>query len=384
MHPLEKALPQDSWFRRWLQVWPLSEAPKSFILCGALAMMGAAIGRRVWFEDDQRKLWVMLNLLHIGPSGIGKSESLDTMGFRLLHALPPKEQPQIVADAVTPEKLHLDLRARPKTLLFSSELSSMFTKQRYMEAMVPYVTRLLDYPAVLERRTKSDDVIIVKRPSVTVVGASTTDWLQDQMPDTAVSGGFLARFFIMHEQHKGQSVPLAGRSKGQRYMSELHSRRARVIDEFKDMITQIIPGEINFKDYSAIDAFTLWYSAFKPDSGYLAPFAARAREFVLRISILFAVSSGRSSMGRADIEAAIALFSYSMGRLQEVVVPLTVKGKMLNMVLKILSQGTMSAPAIKRAMRNQALSSEVETFLNSLIASNDVVRLSDGRYRRRN
>ena len=88
-------------------------------------------------------------------------------------------------------------------------------------------------------------------------------------------------------------------------------------------------------------------------------------------------------MGRADIEAAIALFTYSMGRLQEVVVPLTVKGKMLNMVLKILSQGTLSAPAIKRAMRNQALSSEVETFLNSLIASNDVVRLSDGRYRRR-
>ena len=56
MHPLVAALPPDSWFRKWMEVWPLSEPPKSYILCAAMSMLSATLGRSIWFEDDERKL----------------------------------------------------------------------------------------------------------------------------------------------------------------------------------------------------------------------------------------------------------------------------------------------------------------------------------------
>ena len=381
MHSLIAALPPDSWFRKWMEVWPLSEPPKSYILCAAMSMLSATLGRSIWFEDDERKLWPMLNLLHIGPSGIGKSTSMESMAFRLIHGLASLDDLQIIKDAVTPEKLHSELARQPKTLLFASELAALFTKQRYMEAMLPMVTRLLDYPDELERRTKADDLVVIKEPSVTIMGASTREWLQDQMPDTATTGGFLARFFIVHEQTKGQFIPLGGRSRGRGFMRELMDRRRAVIADFGGLAADI-KGEVDFKGYAAIDKFTLWYTNFKPSSGYLSPFSARAREFVLRLSMLFAISAKRNLMNASDVHAAITLYEYAMARLAEVVVPLTPKGRLLEGVLKVLSKGPLTGVDIKRAMRNQAGALEVERLLADHLSS-QTVALADGRYRRK-
>ena len=70
-------IPEDSWFRAWMKCWPHSEPPKSYILLSGMMAMGACFGRRVKFDHDVHVLYPMLNLLLIGPSGIGKTTALD-------------------------------------------------------------------------------------------------------------------------------------------------------------------------------------------------------------------------------------------------------------------------------------------------------------------
>lgn len=376
-HTVEKALPETSWFRRYLEVLPLAEPPKTYLLLGAMSIMGASLGRRVWFGQDFRKLWPMLNLLLIGPSGIGKSTSIE-LAQGLLNVVPKIERPQFIL-GTTPEKLHADLLPNPHAILFASELANFFNRQDYMSGMVPYVTELLDYKRV-EKRTKSGGVVAIEQPSVTVIGGSTVEWLQGQLPDAAVSGGFLARFFILSERDKGQKIADPESALSPRELARLHEDRAVVFEEFYRCLRSV-EGKMGFEDLEALDAYTVWYSSHEPDTGHLSPFAARAGEFIKRLAMISAASRMAQLIGVEDIECALSLYEYTFKKLQDVVVPMSQEGKMLDLVLQAIGTQSMSDVEIKRAMKNFALSQNVDKFLLSLLQSRDLV-LEDGKFRR--
>lgn len=374
---IEECLPEKSFFRRWLDVWPTAEPPKSYLLFSGLTMLGAALGRKVWFDQDFHKIRPILNVLFIGPSGIGKSTSI-YMGKQLVDSLPIDEQPQFIDGAATVERLHEDLRFNPQTILFASELANFFSRKKYMEDMIPYVTELLDYKAVLSRRTKSGGIVDVIEPAVTVVGGSTVEWLQDQLPDNATSGGFLARFLIIAEECKGQKVANPQKALTSQQRVRLAAKRELVYDEFFRCTR--LEGECDYRDYEAMDAYTVWYSTYTPDTGHLAPFAARAGEMILRMAILLAVSCGTRKISAEHLESAIALYEYTASKLQGVVVPMTLDGKMLAQVMQAIGPGAAEQD-VCRAMRNIATSQTTQKLLQSLLMSKDLV-LTNGKYHR--
>ena len=267
-----------------MEIWPTSEPPKSYILFSGLAMFGAMLGRRAWFDQDTLRVYPMLNLLLVGSSGIGKSVTINYHALWLIREMPRELQPQIVG-AASVEKLHWDLRGNPHAILVAGELANFFGRQKYLEGLVPYVTELLDYLPFVERRFKSTDVIIVPEPAVSVIGGSTIEWLQEAIPDTAVGGGFLPRFLIVYEQHKGQRVALPGRSMGRTQREELLERRRQCVNKFYQLVSTA-GGALDFRGYEDSDAYTVWYAHYKAPSGHLSPFANRAGEYVLRMALL--------------------------------------------------------------------------------------------------
>lgn len=376
---LVECLPKDSWLHRWMQCWPQVEAPRSYLLFSALAMIGAMYGRTVWLKMDHRKLYPMLNLLLIGPSGVGKTTALEIGFDKLIKRLP--KHPQIIAGKPSPEKLHWDLRSEPHSILYAEELASFITKQKYMESMVPYLTELLNYKDVLESRTKANDVVAVINPAVSFLGGSTIAWLQEQLPDSAVAGGFLPRFLIVYEQYKYQRCPLPDKSMGRSERAKLDIFRESVFQEFEGLVGTC-SGAIEFRDYESTDVYTEWYSNHTPASGHLEPFAQRAGEFILRLSMLIALSCGRTSIEAEDIEAAIELQKYSEKSLQQVVVPYTQEGHMLNLILEAISTKELSEKQLKHVMRNHIASKKVVEYIESLVASGDMLLNADKKYMR--
>ena len=246
-------LPKDSFLCDWLQAWPTTEFPWSYFLFGGLSVLGAAIGRRCWYVDDYRKLYPMLNLLLIGPSGIGKSSAIE-LNQTLMSTLEPGLKPQFIIGSSTPEKLHSDLVLTPHAMVYASELANFFGRQKYMEQMLPYVTELLDCRAI-ERRTQSGNVQHIAEPEVTIVGGSTVEWLQDALPDNAIGGGFLPRFLIVKEDAKRQRVPNASMSISKKRWSEMMKQRENAYDAFNTIVSTI-SGGVCFAGFDVADCYS--------------------------------------------------------------------------------------------------------------------------------
>lgn len=357
-------LPKDSWFRKWMKLWPLAEPPKSYILFSGMAMLGACLGRKLWLDMDVHQVRPMLNLLLIGPSGVGKSTSVK-MAKRLLNYVPEAERPQFFEGGSTKEKLHRDLVHQPKAVLFAPELAAFFSREKYKESLIPYVTQLLDYEEVLELRTIKDNVVRVKEPTVTIIGGSTVDWLQGQLPDSAVSGGFLARFLIMYEEEKGDRQPNPQRKLGRAKVREVADAREAAFQEFAELVS-VHSGPMDYEDSPAAEVYANWYMAQKIDRGYLAPFEARAGEMILRLAMILAISGRRNELSEEDIKCAIKLYEYIFSKLSAVVVPPTAQGKLTNLVLTNLGEDTGAPEDVMSTLKFQVTQADLEKVLETL------------------
>lgn len=378
---LVDSLPADSWIRTYLDAFPTAEMPTSYIMFAALGMIGSCLGRRCYYLDDFRQLLPMLNLLFIGPSGIGKSSSMTLARMFLLEKLPAEYRPQFIGGASTKEKLHEDLLLCPHAVLYASELAAFFNKAKYMEPLIPYITELLDYGPV-EVRTKSGKLQRIPEPSVTVVGGSTKDWLSTALPDTAIGGGFLPRFLIITEDQRRQRVADARMAVSTGRWKELVEIREGLWQDFLHIVT-LAEGRIGWADFQTADTYSSWYVSHQPTTGYLAPFEARAAEMVKRLSMLVALSCKRDAITEADLKAAICMYRYTEQKLQEVIVPTSQVGKLITSVLQCIPLQGATIQELKRAMRNQCTAQDVSRFIESLLQSGDV-ELREGRLWRMN
>lgn len=375
-----ECLPKDSWFTDWMKVWPLAESPKSFILFSGMACLGAALGRKIYFSLDVHKVYPLLNLLLIGPSGLGKSTAMRDIAINhLIPPLPEDIKPGLLTGKSTKEAIHQDLVVMPKSIIMASELANLFSKEKYNEGMIPYFTDLLDL-APARVRTKSGGNMIIQRPECCVMGGSTKQWLQDMLPSTAGEGGFLPRFLIVKEDYKHQRIADPRRHMNDMQRSELATAREKVIYDFVRLV-RINEGLIDFADYEASDEYTQWYDTFSPQSGALAPFAARAGAHVLRLSLLVAVSCGRQTITGDDVRTGICLYNYTTDRLAEVVVPLSPEGKKVSKIMEMIGNLAMSSTEIRRSMRNYMGSADVDRVLGDLVRDRELI-LEDTLYRR--
>lgn len=374
-------IPEDSWLRDWMSSWEYTEPPRSYLFFSGLAMLGGCLGRRVWFDLDVHRVFPLMNLLLIGPSGIGKSTALrDISESFLVRQLPDgPTKPMVITGKTTKEALHMDLQVQPHAIILASELANLFSKEKYMEGTIPYVTDLLDL-APARIRTKSEGSRTIERPECSVVGGSTKEWLQDMLPSSSGEGGFLPRFFIVKEDYKYQRIPDPSRLLTANERLAVLQLRDRVFNDFTHILA-VSEGRFDFEDYEASDEYSYWYKTYLPDSGILSPFAARAGAHVLRLALLSAVARFRNSIGVGDIRCAISLHQYATAKLSEVVVPMSQAGKLSNKLLDALGAEPKSEIALRRAMRNHCGGQDVKRMLQDLLESKEVI-LAEGLYRR--
>lgn len=342
--------------------------------------MGAIVGRETWINLDIHQVYPMLNVLFLGPSGIGKTTAIK-VGFQLFET-GINRHPTTVFDTASPEGLHAALARNGHAVIFAEELATFFGKQRYMEGMLPYVTNLLDYKERVERLLKGEGLTTVTRPEVTFLGGSTVEWLQDEMPDTAVSGGFLPRFLIVKEDAKRQKVANPEAVLGRAARAALDNHRTQVFREFETIVNGVHPGPRPFHDYAVADLYDAWYVGHKAPTEALEPFAARAPAWVLRLALLNSICRQGTDIIESDVQTAIGLYAYTEHRLAEALQPFTAKGRLLKAVLQATPHEPVKRRVIYRQLRTLATAKELRELLDSLAESGDVELLAEDRVKR--
>jgi len=183
-----------------------TDAPHIFHLGVGVGILGAALGNNVrvpsWARQEiYPNVWLVL----IAPSGFMRKSASLRLGKRLLSQSVPKA---LLPDDWTPEKLASILQDNPAGLLTISEFTRILAmlERDYNLGSKEMLTELYDSPAqwVVERqKTKKR---IIENAAVSLLGATTSDWLEDRVKSKDLRGGFLARFLFLPARKRGPRV----------------------------------------------------------------------------------------------------------------------------------------------------------------------------------
>ena len=188
----------------------LTDACPEYHLATGLSIISAAVGNRVKFYGHAGRLY-KLNLwtVLLGPSGDRKSTAINK-GLDLLNiAVPDSKLP----NQYSQESLLKAMQGKERTLLFHDEFYKLLkeSKRDHMVGIIPTLTELYEQTGEYEYNTIKGGKVVISDPALSIIAASTLDWMQEMVDDSIIKGGFLPRFLFWPGGRRAERKGLVGR-----------------------------------------------------------------------------------------------------------------------------------------------------------------------------
>jgi hypothetical protein len=268
-------LPRGGFFERYAEYTRHSEAPLAYHVFCALLGVGAIIGRRVYFNMGYYRLYPALGVIILGPSGIKKTSAANI----IVDMLTELEITKIYSEKLTPEQLVESMTDTAQGLVYAPEMAVMLGKQKYLEGIIPLLTRFLDCPDMWASETIGRGKTTLRNIAISTLMCSTPDWFISNTPQDTFGGGFIARHIMVVQYSSPRVEPLP--SPGDpRSRSWLVNELARV---------HILEGEA-FLSNDAKRAYVDWYSLHKqvqltPEHELFRTYYERKPDHVKRVAM---------------------------------------------------------------------------------------------------
>lgn len=180
----------------------LTDAPLMFhVGAGFVAMAGATGSRLSWQGGGGRENWPNIYILLLAPSGLyRKSTSVDLSCSFLNRAAPGT----VMDNEFSPEQFIQSLSEHPSSVIKEAEFSSLLERMKanYMGGLKQRFTELYDCVPEYSRHTRGESMgpggkrLMILRPALSILAASTTDWLVESITELDLRSGFLPRFLL--------------------------------------------------------------------------------------------------------------------------------------------------------------------------------------------
>ncbi len=194
---------QCMWLKSYLALTGTNESPGIYHALSALTVASAAMGRRVWIPMGLYNIYPPMASILVGPSGLRKTTAIKTAARMLKFA---DFQIGEVHERFTPEALLAAMgREERPVIVVSPEMSVTMGRARYLEGLVPLMTRLLDHDNI-EVRTMARGVARIEEVAFAFLGGTTVDWMLSEMDPNVVHGGFTGRFLMAYEKSTSRLV----------------------------------------------------------------------------------------------------------------------------------------------------------------------------------
>jgi hypothetical protein len=189
-------------FVRYLQ--SRTDCPAAFHVQAGMAALSIALGNRVWCDGWARPIYPNLWMVLIASSGFGKSVPLD-MSEAIVRMAGLGDS--VLPDSFSQEALYATLSRQPRGIFYLQEFSAFIgsLQRQYNEGAVPWLTKVYDVPDV-DTRVLRKETITLRKPCITILGASSPDWFAESYKASLLSGGFLARFLFCPSDEAGEYV----------------------------------------------------------------------------------------------------------------------------------------------------------------------------------
>jgi len=179
------------------------ECPSDYHLWCIIGVIGMAMGRGVWVDRFFNKIFPNLYIILIGESAlVHKSTALAMAIAPFREALPDLA---VITKGITPQKLASMFaeiykdngETNSELLIHASELSLLLGKVKLDDAMLKALTDYWDCPKDNDYSTIMRGTEVAKNLFLTLLGATTPDWLRNTLPMDSMEGGFLSRLVLV-------------------------------------------------------------------------------------------------------------------------------------------------------------------------------------------
>lgn len=210
-------------FADWLSAYcdyaAFTEAPRRMHFWAGVSAIAGALRRRVYIDQFYFKWIPNFYIIFVAPPGVvSKSTTADT-AINLLRELPGIH---FGPDIVTWQALVTSFSAAAEQYLnheglfvaesaitcSASELGNLLDPAD--RELVDLLVTLWDNRKNLDKATKLNGSDHLANPSANIIGCTTPYWLQENVPQGVVGGGFTSRCIFVYAEEKEKLVALPG------------------------------------------------------------------------------------------------------------------------------------------------------------------------------
>lgn len=185
-------------FGRW--TLPRSEAPETFIFWTALFSLSSVLKRKVFVPKRLLGSWSAspnLYILFIAPPGRARKSTTANYVEDLLDNIPNLTR---APELITKEKLL-------ERLVKSNDASMCIVAPEFGEfiaksgpSMYGFLTNMYDGKKNISEDTFTRGANFADKPCVNLLGATTPEWVAENMPESVIGGGFASRVIFIYEE----------------------------------------------------------------------------------------------------------------------------------------------------------------------------------------
>lgn len=203
------------WISAFLAHTEHMESPKIMRSWAAISAIAGALRKHVWIDQDKFRWTPGLFIIFVGPPGvITKSTTID-LSMNILREVPgikfgPNNitwQALCTSFAQSAESFQNgsdEWIPMSAITLVARELGSLINPKD--QDLVNLFIELWDGDKKYEKTTKMSGNDVIEAPWINVLGATTPSWVAENMPRSAVSGGFVSRCVFLYGDEKEKYV----------------------------------------------------------------------------------------------------------------------------------------------------------------------------------
>lgn len=319
----------ESIISKYLRYTDNQESPTAFHTWIAISIIGASVARNVWFDQAYYKVYPNLyTILTAGSGECRKSVALE-IGVRLLKdalepipnrlvisgKMSPEKLIQLLADGlVVQEKLSSDdkeagvvfkdgqkkIISRP-CVMYSDELGVFLSKGAQNSGMVDILTTLYSCPSSFEYFTKTAGDDLIHDTFLTIMGATTPMWIQNNVTPQVFGEGFAGRVLFVYADKPKKKIALPTISKKEIELREEIVRDLRALTFEHGEFELTHDGRAYYEN---------WYNNRDKggESARVSGFIEREPVHVLKVAMILALSNGEGlHLTERNIDSAAAL-----------------------------------------------------------------------------
>lgn len=363
---------KPSWIDSYLQYTANQESPTAFHQWVGMSLISAVLKRNIWIPRIKYTIYPNLFVILVAGSAKCRKSVSMSIGKDILYSL--STPPTIFAQKITTEALiqTLDETKTPECchgVILASELSVFLGADAIKSGIIPILTDLYDSQKSWEYRTRGRGKESLNNVTLSMLAASTKDWIKTSIPEEAIGGGFTSRVIFVFEDAPSRLILFSSES------DEDKALRQNLILDLEDMGK--LNGEVQFTSEAQSLAIEWYHSeATNLHDAKVDGYYGRKHDTMFKVATILAISEGDSLLiEKRHIKNALKALEKCEKHLEDVmssVVSTSFNGNTEKIFEIVKKHGTITHTELLRKSWRYTNAEELNEIMKTLVESGEL------------